>query len=264
MDKRNQNAPEAVIRVFKDLETLALKLAEFTLSRILDGPSDRPFSLALAGGTTPAEYYRVLAGEPFRSAMPWNRVHFFWSDERCVPPDHEYSNYRLADRHLLMKIGPPPGNIHRIQGEAGPEQGAEAYNQELEQYFTAFNLPPAFDLILLGLGPDGHTASLFPDFQSTAQTDSRVIGGKAPLHLEPRLDRVSLTMDFINQARTVGFLVAGASKAEVVGALLNAEPESEKYPASLVRPAGKLYWFLDRAAAGKYRPKDENPPEAAQ
>jgi 6-phosphogluconolactonase len=205
------------------------------------------FTLALSGGSTPRRLYARLASPPFRSRIDWARVHVFWGDERCVPPDHPDSNYRLAYESLLSKVPIPPERIYRMRGEdPDPERAAEDYARELRR---AFSLKPGelprFDLILLGLGADGHTASLLPGSPALDETTRLAVAAYAgPL----RVSRLTLTLPVLNAAARVIFLVSGAEKAEALSAVLKGGASPNR-PASLIRPARGTLWLVDRAAA---------------
>lgn len=200
--------------------------------------------LVLAGGSTPRALYRELAAEPLRSRLDWTRVECFFGDERCVPPEDERSNYRMARESLLDPLELDARAVHRMRGELGPEAGAREYERELERSFGA--QPARFDLILLGLGADGHTASLFPGDAALAERELRVAPACAPV--EPR-DRITLTLPVLCEARALLFLVAGGDKAAALARVLSQEGQ-DALPAALARPArGELLWRVDRAAA---------------
>ncbi len=201
------------------------------------------FAVALSGGSTPAALYSLLAAE-FRDRVDWPRVHLFWGDERCVPPDHPDSNFRMTREHLLDRIQLPPENIHRMQGETEPVAAAAAYESELRKFFSAGL--PRFDLVLLGLGEDGHTASLFPGSSALKETEHWV----AAVYVDKlRSHRLTLTLPVINAAVHVAFLVAGASKAAIVKEILGSANASS-YPAAQVMPArGQLTWLIAADAA---------------
>lgn len=227
--------------VLPDLKAISQAAAErvATLAQTRD-----PFTVALSGGSTPRRLYEVLAAPPFRERVPWGRVHVFWGDERCVPPDHSDSNYRLAREALLDKIPILAENVHRIWGEMPPDQAAAAYQTELE---AVVGVNGRLDLILLGMGADGHTASLFPGTEALEERERAVVA----VYVE-RLQawRVTLTLPVINAARQVLFLVTGAAKAEIVQAVLEG-PEG-RFPAQQIRPtAGQLTWLVDVAAASR-------------
>ena len=201
--------------------------------------------VALAGGSTPRAAYALLAAEE----VDWSRVHVFWGDERCVPPDHPDSNYRLAREALLDHVSLPAGNVHRMRGEMEPEAAAQAYAAELRAFFgTQW---PSFDLVLLGMGNDGHIASLFPGSAALRETARPVVAVTAEYQDRPA-HRVTLTLPAINAARQVLFLVTGAAKAETLWAVL--EGPAERFPAQLIRPtSGQLTWLVDTAAASRLK-----------
>jgi 6-phosphogluconolactonase len=213
------------------------------------------FSAALAGGSTPRAAYALLAEED----LDWGRIHLFWGDERCVLPDHRDSNYRMLSETLLEHVSIPAGNVHRILGELGPENAADDYERELRSFFGHDPDPQAeiealrsFDLVLLGMGTDGHTASLFP---RSPALDVQERWATAVAHDQPPaplVDRVSLTLAAINAADQVTFLVTGVNKAERLQQALSAPVSPEAaLPAQLVAPtSGRLLWMVDEEAAG--------------
>lgn len=225
-------------------------------------------ALALSGGSTPRELYRRLAAAPHCARIQWDRVHLFWGDERAVPPDHPDSGYRMAHEALISKVPVPPSNVHRMMGEAADLEAAAAeYERTLRDLFFpshglenqdtrqrsgvgAFLRFPRFPLILLGLGPDGHTASLFPGSPALAETERWVVATRVTT-LNPQVRRLTLTLPVLNHAAQVIFLVTGASKAALLRAILSGEA-ANKYPAARVQPVGgELIWMLDAAAAGE-------------
>ncbi len=201
------------------------------------------FAVALAGGSTPKATYEVLANDS-AGALDWSKVHVFFGDERTVPPDHEDSNYRMAHETLLSHV--PVGSIHRMRGELPPTEAAAAYEEELRGFFGTSDEPPSLDLILLGIGEDGHTASLFPE-TSALEVHDRWVVANPVLKLETT--RLTLTVSLINSARAVNFLVAGEGKAEALKQILEGDADPHEYPAKLVRPADGPVWMVDRAAA---------------
>jgi len=203
------------------------------------------YAVALAGGSTPAPLYRLLGEPAWREALPWERVHLFWGDERCVPPDHPDSNYGLAWREWLSRLDIPPANLHRVRCEGGPEQAAAEYEEELRAFFGE---EPAFDLIFLGVGEDGHTASIFPSTPAVLETRRWAMVNH---RLGETLPRVTLTLPVLNAARYVLFLVTGERKAVVVcRILLDPTLHRNALPAARVRPwAGMVTWLLDAPAA---------------
>lgn len=203
------------------------------------------FAAVLAGGSTPKPVYELLAAQPYRSRIDWRRVHIFWGDERCVPPAHPRSNFGMARRALLSQVPVPPGNVHRVRGELGSEAAAAEYEQELQHFFQG--AAPCFDLIHLGLGSDGHTASLFPfDLPVLLERTSLA---RPVLHLPSGEPRVTLTVPVLNAAAGVEFLVAGAAKAPVVRQAIQGPLDPFRLPAQIISPAGELRWLLDAGAA---------------
>lgn len=209
--------------------------------------SRRRFSIVLSGGSTPGVLYRLLAGEPYRAQLPWEHIHLFWGDERSVPPDDPASNYQLAHESLLARVPIPPQNIHRVQGELEAGAAARAYERTLQDYFCGPQT--RFDLVLLGLGDDGHTASLFPESAALGERERPAAAVEAHYQDRPAR-RVTLTLPAINSARQVWFLVTGSAKAGIVKEVL--EGPDRGLPAQQVRPkAGQLLWILDEAAASR-------------
>ena len=206
------------------------------------------FSAALAGGSTPKALYHLLASEDYRDELGWGDVHLFWGDERCVSPDHEDSNYGMVRRALLEHIAIPEANVHRMAGEIAPREGAIEYHGQLDSFFRPRRTElPVFDLILLGMGYDGHTASLFPGDAALMERRRWVAAVEHTRPPLPLVTRLTLTLPVINAARNVLFLVTGESKANAIGRIIRA---GEGLPAGLVRPgSGRLLWMLDEAAA---------------
>lgn len=202
------------------------------------------FDIALSGGTTPLHAYTLLAAPPYREGIPWDKVHIFWSDERCVPPEHADSNYRAVKAALLDHISLPKENIHRMHGELAPDEAAYEYRQQLLAHFATPGFP-VFDLILLGLGNDGHTASLFPG-SAALRTGEVPVTENYVASLESW--RLTFTLPLINAARQVIFLVSGAGKASIVEEVM--QPGGRPLPAKAVNPhSGGLTWLLDSEAA---------------
>lgn len=198
------------------------------------------FAVVLAGGSTPKSAYELLAGT-YRDDVDWSGVHVFFGDERSVPPDHEDSNYRMANEALLSRV--PVGSVHRVRGELPPPEAAADYESELRGFFGG---PPVFDLVLLGIGEDGHTASLFPRTPALDVTDR--LAAANPVE-KLGTTRITLTIPALNASREVAFLVAGEGKAEALQEILEGDADPHDYPAKLVRPAGGVAWMADRAAA---------------
>lgn len=246
-------AGSAPLRIFPDAGALDRAAEEIFSSLAADAVRVRGrFAVALAGGSTPRGLYARLAaaaGSPQAPRLPWERTHVFWSDERHVPPDHPDSNYGMVRRSLLEKVPVPAGNIHRIPAEnPDPVRAAEAYERDLRSFFALApgELPP-FDLVLLGLGADGHTASLFPG-SGGLREERRLVA--APRVESLGATRITLTPLAINGAGAVVFLVSGAAKAEALRAALESRGGPDRLPARAIRPAsGSLLWLVDEAAA---------------
>jgi 6-phosphogluconolactonase len=208
------------------------------------------FTIALSGGSTPRSLFTLLATNA-RASLPWDRTFFFWGDERHVPPTDPDSNYRMAEESMLSKIPVALGNVFRVAAEnPNAADAAQAYEQTLKKFFAlAPGQFPRFDLILLGMGPDGHTASLFAG-TAALQEKSRLVVANWVEKL--KTNRLSLTLPVLNAAANVTFLVSGIDKAPVLKLVLEGNVPGEQYPAKLVRPSdGKVIWFLDRAAASQ-------------
>ena len=208
------------------------------------------FSVALSGGTTPRSVYALLAEDDPRTRLPWDKVHFFFGDERNVPPSNPDSNYRMAQEAMFSRISVPEGNIHRIEAELKAEDAADAYQQLLRSFFALKpGELPRFDLVLLGMGPDGHTASLFPGSTALAET-SRLVAANWVEKF--KAFRITLTFPVLNQAAEVLFLVSGADKAEMLRNVLRGDRSAATYPAQRVQPqSGRLLWYADQAAAAR-------------
>lgn len=202
------------------------------------------FDLVLAGGHTPKRLYEILAAE-YREKIDWKRTHLFWGDERYVSPDDPLSNYRMAREALIEPLGLPSENVHPMPTSfAEPDDAAKAYEKLLREHFGAEG--PRFDLVLLGIGPEGHTASLFPGSDALSEKQKLVLVVRVAA--QPPL-RLTLTLPAINAAGQVFFLAAGADKKEILGKILRLGPEgSAEYPASLIHPQNGVTLFLDRAA----------------
>ncbi len=256
---------EPLVRVLEDSAALAEAAAEEVVGVLGAAVAARgKVSLVLAGGSTPRELYRRLAGSPWRERVDWGAVELYWGDERCVAADDPASNYRMASETLLAgleAVGVEPAAVHRIAGELGAEEAVRDYDRTVREMAGD---PPRFDLVLLGMGEDGHTASLFPATVDPEGSGRLAIATVAPV--APH-ERVSLTLGALNGAETVVFLVAGADKAEAVARALgqvSGDP-ADAPPAARVRPRGRLLWLLDREAARLLRATiDVAPPMAAE
>ncbi len=246
--------PLQSVHIFADIDALSRDAA----GRFADASSRSiaahgRFTVALSGGSTPRGLYRLLGNAPYSDSIEWQRVHLFWADERCVPPDHEASNFKLAFETFISKVRIPTEHVHRITGEVSAEIAAERYEVCLRQCFGDDEWP-VFDLILLGMGEDGHTASLFPGSAALReQVRLAVAVRKSP----PDADRVSLTLPVLNRAQLVLMLVSDAAKARVLRSVLDENESETLYPAAMVRPVeGTLEWLIDKPAArllSKYR-----------
>lgn len=231
-------------KIYKTPELLAVELAEDlitkTNNKIIRGEH---FRLSLSGGNTPKLFYSTLARSPFKEDISWEKVDVFWGDERCVPPDDEESNFRMTKFHLLDKIRIRQENIHRIMGESNPALEAKRYAEEIRKIIGMDKGSlPVFDFVLLGLGEDGHTASLFPD-QSLTNLYENICGvGNKKGQM-----RISLTHDVICNSKSINFLATGKEKAQIVREIIK---ERKDLPATAIKPTdGELIWWLDKDAA---------------
>ena len=241
--------PQPSIRVFDDAESLSQAAAQ-RFAEIARDSVERSgrFGVALAGGSTPKRVYKLLAGDDFRDAVDWTKCHVFFGDERCVPPDDAESNFRMANEALLSRVAVPLENVHRMKGEGDAVANARAYEDELRDFFPGEEWP-AFDLVMLGLGEDGHTASLFPHTEALRETRAWVSANWVE---KLGAFRLTLTGPAINRARNVMFVVAGAGKVGPLVEVLKGAHNPERLPAQLIRPvSGTLEWFVDRAASSK-------------
>ena len=212
----------------------------------------RPFHITLAGGTTPKALYALMAGSPFSEEMPWEHIRFFFGDERTVPKDHPDSNFHMAMETLLSKVPVSEGQIHRIHGELdNADEAGVLYDEELGQYLPRDDQGVSqFDLVLLGLGPDGHVASLFPGTQILENCHSRA----AAVWVEKfNTWRISITFPMINHARNVWMFVSGEAKADIVHQVIKDRAEQARYPVERIRPEGQQVWYLDAAAASRLK-----------
>jgi len=232
------------VEVLPDPASLAHHVAEWMTAAALATPG--PFRVSLSGGSTPKALYGLLASDEFRGRFPWQRVFWYWGDERFVPYDHPESNYRMTREAMLSKAPVPPENIHPVPADGTPDEAAARYERTLQAAYggTALNPEnPLFDITLLGLGPDGHTASLLPD-DPVLEESKRWVA--AVSHGRPEV-RITMTYPVIESSRHVAFLVAGREKAAIFSTI---RAGGSRVPAARVKPAGELIWFVDRAAAG--------------
>ena len=232
------------IEIYPNLEAVSRKAADMFLQ--MSGKCiavKGRFAVALSGGNTPKIFYELLGSEPYSRSVDWRHIHLFWADERCVPPEHADSNYRLAFDTFLSKVPLPEENIHRIKGEGEPDRETREYERDIRRFFGASVLP-VFDLILLGIGEDGHTASLFPGSKILKEEDHLVdfVDDKTKNH-----PRITLTLPVLNHAENIIVLVCGESKALIVQKVI--ETKDNSLPASLLmKGKGKLLFLLDKDA----------------
>tara|TARA_R110000765_G_scaffold383600_1_gene474967 strand:+ start:4046 stop:4771 length:726 start_codon:yes stop_codon:yes gene_type:complete len=231
------------VKVYQNKVKVAEEFSKFLIKK---SSNKKAFHIALSGGSTPKIVFDVLAKE-FSNDVNWSAIHLYWGDERCVAPDNEESNYRMTVEHLISKVDIPEENIHRIKGENDPKLEAKRYGELLESELPKELGLPQFDMVILGMGDDGHTASIFPHELKLWKSPDNC---EVAIHPDSGQRRVSLTGRIINNAKTVAFLVTGASKAEKVRIIIDREEGYLKYPASHVSPKTKdLIWFLDADAA---------------
>lgn len=248
------------VRRYPNLELLSSAAAEFICSFANERVHKSGlFTIVLSGGKTPKSLYENLAAPPYAAKIPWPHIHLFWGDERCVPGDHPESNFSMAFRALISRVPIPSQNVHRIPAEIEPpEDAAKTYEKILREFFRSSNthsnfphgggLFPSFDLILLGVGGDGHTASLFPGDQALEETKRWVTAVRTP-HGSPPVARITLTLPLINRGRCIVFLVSGSGKREVLRSILD-DPDSaaRRYPAARVSTDGRVVWLIDDEA----------------
>jgi 6-phosphogluconolactonase len=235
-----------MFKVYKDIEELSQATAKLIMEAAQSAAKERgKFSIVLSGGNTPRRLFEILAERPYREQMPWRKTHVFWGDERCVPADDERNNAHMARQILLNQVPIPDEQIHPIASTLPPIKAAEEYQNTLEEYF--FGYSPAFDFILLGLGENGHTASLFPE---TPVLDEKRHWVSEVYEPSLQMWRVTLTAPILNQARKIVFLVNGANKAQVLKQVIHGARRPNQLPAQLIQPqTGELLWLVDQAAA---------------
>lgn len=235
-------------QIFNSIDDLSYYFASFLKSEV--ELTKNKFNLVLSGGNTPKPVYKYLADHN-QIKVNWNKINFFWSDERCVPPNNIESNFKSANDLLLSKITISGSNIFRIKGEDNPFSEAKRYSEIINKNVSSRDGFPKFDLILLGLGEDGHVASIFPD-QINLIFDKSITN--VAIHPATNQKRITLTGKIINNAKTIVFIVTGENKSKVVHDILSRSDNSVKYPASYINPAnGKLIWLLDKSAGKKLR-----------
>jgi 6-phosphogluconolactonase len=233
------------IKVVPDPAAVAHTAAERVLSSAESAIETRgAFSIALSGGSTPKALYTLLSAEPFRASIDWAKVYVFFGDERCVPPDDSESNYRMARESLLAKVPIPGDNVYRIRGELDPQEAAKEYDEILKDYFA----DGGPDVVLLGMGDDGHTASLFPGTEAPKELKRRCVANFVPKFNKWR---VTMSAPFLNRAQEMMILVTGAAKAQRIAQVLEGPRVPDVLPIQLMSPAsGRLAWIMDVGAAG--------------
>jgi 6-phosphogluconolactonase len=241
------NQPE--IHVSPDVPALARDAAERIVAAAHEAVDQRDrFSIALAGGSTPRTLFQLLASDPWRLTIDWTKVEVFFGDERCVPPHHPDSNFRMARETLLSKVPIPGDNIYRMRGEIDPNEAAKEYGLMLKEKFGDDG---GLDMALLGMGDDGHTLSLFPGTPAVHEKHHRCVANYAEHSTTGKSWRITLTAPFVNRSRTVLVLVAGASKANTFAQVMEGPRQPETFPIQLIDPdSGRLIWLVDAAAAG--------------
>ena len=240
-------ATSTEVKIFSKPKNVYRALAEELLHLTKESPQPF-FNVALSGGQTPKNFFKILA-EDFAELIPWKRIHFWWGDERCVPPDDENSNFFQTNKYLFSNIDIPENNIHRIRGEENPEEEAKRYTHEIEENLNYRGYNPVFDVIILGLGEDGHTASIFPDQLELFEEEKICTVSEHPLSSKKR---ITLTGRVLNNANRIFFLVTGSKKALRISEIMNDDEAAKLLPAYYISPKnGTLIWFLDEAAAEK-------------
>jgi len=236
-----------VIHIFKSIDELAISLSAKVINLARESVrACSPFNIALSGGSTPAALFNKMVSGNEDPGI-WEQVNFFWVDERCVPPDHTESNYRMTDETFFRPLSVSNTHVYRMMGEEEPHAEAERYEALLRSQLPAREGLPCFDLILLGMGTDGHTASIFPDQMDLLHSGRICEVARQP---ETGQQRITLTGPVINNAERVCFMITGENKAAVLASILDGEEGSEKYPAAHIKPAwGILEWYLDEEAA---------------
>lgn len=239
MEQRN-------ILEFNSPEELAAGFAKIFSDKIADMLKAKDeLNIALSGGNTPIELFKIFAAE-YKDKIEWNKINFYWVDERCVPPDSPDSNFGNAYNNLFRFINLSPARLHRIKGEADPKKEAIRYSDLVKHNLQQYGTLPCFDIIFLGLGDDGHTASIFPN-QMQLLTSEKLY--ETAIQPKTGKTRITMTGNLINNAKCIYFLVSGKGKSEVIDAILNGSEAAEEYPANFIKPAdGELFWVVDKLA----------------
>jgi 6-phosphogluconolactonase len=246
----------STIRILPDKEAIFRAAADEFVRLAKESSAARGrFTVALSGGSTPRGLYELLTTPTYKSQVDWSKVEFFWGDERSVPPDNKDSNYRMAHEALLSKLPIGEKQVHRLQAERSDrDQAARDYENDIAKVFgvSPAGPMPAFDLILLGMGPCGHTASLFPHTTALKETKRWVVVNHVAKF---NTDRVTFTAPLINRATHVTFMAAGADKTAALFEVLEGPPNSDEYPSQLIKPEGELLWLIDKSAAANLKKK---------
>jgi 6-phosphogluconolactonase len=239
------------ISIFRDIKEMSGAFFDFLIDEFTIALAEkRNYHLALSGGSTPVKIFEYLSRMPL-SKMNWNFLHIYWGDERCVPPDDPESNFRNMWNAILRYVDIPEENVHRIRGEADPEGESKRYSGVLRKFTPSLNGFPQFDLILLGVGVDGHTASLFPDSMDLLSSDEFCY---VALHPKTHQKRITLSLNVVNNSKTILFLATGEAKAGILETIIKKKKGCESLPSAYVKPRkGVLKWFLDAEAGEKIR-----------
>ena len=235
------------VKIFGTPEEVYKAVAEEILHLTQNSMQAR-FNVALSGGNTPKGLFEMLS-KNYTDLIPWNRIHFWWGDERCVSPNNKESNYKMTKDYLFSKISIPEENIHRIKGEENPEKEAKRYADEIDGQLNHRGKNPVFDLLILGIGDDGHTASIFPDELELFENEKTCAVTQHPI---TRQNRITITGRVLNNATRIFFLVTGENKSTRISEIMNDNEAAKLLPAYYISPKnGELIWFLDEAAAAK-------------
>lgn len=235
------------VRIFESPKKVYNAIAK-EIIRLIQNSNQEVFDIALSGGNSPKKFFKKLS-KKYVDQIPWERIHFWWGDERCVAPDDEQSNYKMSVEYLFSKVPVPEANIHRIKGEADPEEEALRYSKELEDTLNSRGKDPVFDIILLGLGEDGHTASIFPDQLELFEYEQSCAVAVHPITGQKR---ITITGNVLNNANQIFFLVTGSKKAMRIAEIMNDNDAAKLLPAYYISPTnGELIWFLDEEAAAQ-------------
>jgi len=239
-----------MLHIYKSPEAVSQALAEFITSAIETTLQQlNRFTWVVTGGNSPKQLYELLAASPYRERIDWSKLHIFWGDERAVPFDDSRNNAKMTFEHLLSKVPVVPEQVHIMNTTLSPEQSAKAYEAILQQYFQPTG--PSFDLVLNGMGDDGHTLSLFPHTPVIHEKQAWVTS----FYLNSQqMHRITLTAPIVNRAAKVAFLTFGANKANAIFEVLKGAPNVDQYPSQIIQPvSGELHWFVDEAAAGQLK-----------